>query len=69
MTNTKKNEYNHITQLLPNQTPFESDSNYGTNKPLYDSACKFMCLNIEDALKYKEQLLKDFNRDDTMRAV
>lgn len=43
---------------------FESDSNYGTNKPLYDSACKFMCLKIKDAMVYKEYLLKHFNPEE-----
>lgn len=52
-----------LVNYYRNFLKFERDSNYGTNKPLYDSACKFMCLNLKEAMAYKEYLMSHFNPD------
>jgi hypothetical protein len=62
-------EDNVLVNYYQNKLKFEGDSNYGTNKPLYDNACKFMCLHLTDALDYVDSLKRHFNPDSTADLV
>lgn len=43
---------------------FDSQSILGALKPSHNTACKFMCQNISEALLAKEDLLKEFNHSE-----
>lgn len=44
---------------------FEMDGEVGTNKPVYDFACAFMCQKLSSLKKNKEEYFDNFNIDST----
>ena len=48
---------------------FEIDVEVGTNKPLYDFTCAFMCQKLSDMKKNQESYFNNFNIDDNDEIV
>ncbi len=44
-------------------------SDIGTSKPIYDLNCVFMCQEITELLKYREEFMRNFNPDIPLDAV
>lgn len=56
-----EDENRALTNHYITRFKFSDQSEWGVNKPTYSNLCRFLCLSMADALKYREELENNFN--------
>lgn len=56
-----EDENRTLTNHYKTRLKFDDQVELGVNKPVYNNLCVFLCLKMADALKYKEDLIANFN--------
>lgn len=54
-------ENRNLTNYYKTKLKFDDQSEWGVNKPANNNSCIFLCLNIAEARKYRDELKDKFN--------